>query len=214
MFERAREDAATVLETKGWHLSGGTSQVSAWTSGTRDRASMATQRSRRSMTTERLTLRWFTEDDAALMLAVWNDPEFVRHVGDRGIRTLDEARDALVHGILAMYRNHGYGPYRVATKDGDTPMGICGLFRREYLDDPDIGFGLLPEFCRQGYAFEAALAVLDEAKTMGLERVTAIVSPENTASIGLIEKLGLSLAERMRPPGDEHVVLLYAIDLS
>lgn len=103
------------------------------------------------MTTERLTLRWFTEDDAALMLAVWNDPDFVRHVGDRGIRTLDAARDALARGILAMYRDHRYGPYRVATKGGDEPMGICGLFRRDYLDDPDIGFGLLPEFCRQGY---------------------------------------------------------------
>ena len=165
------------------------------------------------MTTERLALRWFTEDDAALMLAVWNDPDFVRHVGDRGIRTLDAARNALAQGILATYRDHGYGPYRVATVDDDVPMGVCGLFRRDYLDDPDIGFGLLPEFCRQGYAFEAALAVLGEAKTIGLERVTAIVSPENTASIGLIEKLGLSLAERMRPPGEERDVILYAIDL-
>ena len=169
--------------------------------------------SRQSLTTERLTLRWFTEADADLMLAVWNDPGFVRHVGDRGIRTLDGARDALVHGILAMYRDHGYGPYRVSTKDGGEPMGICGLFRRDYLDDPDIGFGLLPEYCRKGYAFEAALAVLDEAKTMGLDRVTAIVSPENLASIGLIEKLGLSLAERMRPPGEQQDVFLYAVEL-
>ncbi len=165
------------------------------------------------MTTERLTLRWFTEDDAALMLAVWNDPGFVRCVGDRGIRTLDEARNALASGIMAMYRDHGYGPYRVATKDDGELMGICGLFLRDYLDDPDIGFALLPGFCRRGYASEAALAVLDEARTMGLDRVTAIVSPENVASIGLIEKLGLSLAERMRPPGEEHDVLLYAIDL-
>jgi RimJ/RimL family protein N-acetyltransferase len=164
------------------------------------------------MATERLALRWFTEDDAALMLAVWNDPDFVRHVGDRGIRTLDQARHTLVHGILAMYRDHGYGPYRVSGKDGDEPMGICGLFLRDYLDDPDIGFCLLPEFCGKGYAFEASLAVLDEAKTMGLERVTAIVSPGNAASIGLTEKLGLSLAERIRPPGEEHDVLLYAID--
>ena len=168
--------------------------------------------SRQSLETERLTLRWFTEDDAGLMLAVWNDPDFVRFVGDRGIRTLDEARDALRQGILAMYREHGYGPYRVATRDGDEPMGICGLFLRDYLEDPDIGFGLLPDFCRRGYAFEASLAVLDEARATGLDRVTAIVSPENAASIGLIEKLGLAFAERMRPPGDDHDVLLYAID--
>ena len=174
---------------------------------------MIRQRSRQSLTTERLTLRRFTEDDAALMLAVWNDPDFVRHVGDRGIHTVDQARGALASGILAMYRDHGYGPYCVATKEGDEPLGICGLFLRDYLDDPDVGFAVLPEFCRKGYALEAALAVLDEAKTMGLDRVTAIVSPENVASIGLIEKLGLSLGERMRPPGEKRDVLLYAIDL-
>lgn len=174
---------------------------------------MTGHRSRRSIATERLRLRWLAADDAALMFDVWNDPDFVRHVGDRGIRTLDAARDALDRGILTMYREHGYGPYRVATKDDDEPMGICGLFLRDYLDKPDIGFAFLPAFCRKGYAFEAALAVLDEAKAMGLDRVTAIVSPENAASIGLIEKLGLSLVERMRPPGEARDVLLYAIDL-
>ena len=164
---------------------------------------MTRRRFRRSLTTERLTLRWLSVDNAALMLAVWNDPDFVRFVGDRGIRTLDEARDAIVDGILAMYRDHGYGPYRVATKDGDEPAGICGLFRRAYLDDPDIGFGLLPGFRRRGYAGEAARSVLEEAKAKGLDRVTAIVSPENAASIALIERLGLSLAERIRPPGEK-----------
>jgi RimJ/RimL family protein N-acetyltransferase len=176
---------------------------------------MTKLRSRQSLETDRLSLRWFSRDDAALMLAVWNDPAFVRFVGDRGIRTIDEARDALHRGILAMYRDHGYGPYRVATRDDDVPMGICGLFLRDYLDDPDIGFGLLPEFCRSGYAYEASLAVLDEARTtLGLDRVTAIVSPENGASIGLIEKLGMSFAERMRAPGEDHDVLLYAIEFA
>ena len=164
--------------------------------------------------TERLTLRWFTEDDAELMLAVWNDPAFVKYVGDRGIRSLEEAREALRGGILAMYRDHGYGPYRVARIDDDQPMGICGLFLRDYLDDPDIGFGLLPEYCRSGYAWEASRAILDETRTsLPVERVTAIVSPDNAPSIGLIEKLGLGFVERFTPPGEDKSVLLYAVDL-
>ena len=174
---------------------------------------MTEPRSKRSLTTERLSLRWFTEADVELMLAVWNDPAFVRYVGDRGIRTLDEAEEALANGILATYRDHGYGPYRVATRDGDRPMGICGLFKRDYLDDPDIGFGLLPEFCRAGFAYEASRAVLDEAKRSGLERVTAIVSPDNAASIGLIDKLGMSFVERLKPPGQDDEVLIYAIEM-
>jgi ribosomal-protein-alanine N-acetyltransferase len=152
--------------------------------------------------------------DRASLEAIDNDRAPDAALGHRGRRRADAWRLALERGILGMYRDHGYGPYRVATKDGEEPMGICGLFLRDYLDDPDIGFALLPDFCRKGYAFEAARAVLDEARTMGLDRVTAIVSPENAASIGLIDKLGLSFAERMRPPGEERDVLLYAIDFS
>lgn len=168
-----------------------------------------------SIVTERLELRWFEAADAALMLRVWNDPAFVRYVGDRGIRTPAEARAALEAGILAMYGEMGYGPYRVALRAGDEPIGICGLFKRDYLEDPDIGFGLLPEYCRSGYAYEASQAVLDDARDrLGLARVTAIVSPENRASIGLIEKLGLTRVEAFRPPGEDRDVLLYAIDFS
>ncbi|MDJ0940302.1 MAG: GNAT family N-acetyltransferase [Woeseiaceae bacterium] len=167
----------------------------------------------RTLATERLDLRWLTEDDAELMLGVWNDPAFVRFVGDRGVRSLDQARTALREGALKLYADFGYGPYRVATRDEDRPMGVCGLFKREHLADPDIGFGLLPEFCRQGYAYEAAVAVLEHAQgVLQLNRVTAIVSPENEASIGLIDKLGLQFVERMRMPGEDHDVLLYAIE--
>jgi len=107
-----------------------------------------------------------------------------------------------------------FGPYRVVRRSDDTPMGICGLFQREYLDDPDIGFALLPAYCRRGYAEEASRAVLEEAReVMGLERVSAIVSPGNVKSINLIEKLGFSLLERRVPPGEDDEVLLYEMAL-
>lgn len=147
------------------------------------------------------------------MLAVWNDPDFVRHVGDRGIRTLDEAREALGSGILSMYSDLGYGPYCVTLRGSEERIGICGLFKRDNLDDPDIGFGLLPPHRRDGLAWEAARAVLDEARdVLGFERVAAIVSPGNKASVGLIEKLGLAYAGPIRMPGDEEDVSLYAVE--
>lgn len=91
------------------------------------------------LSTPRLRLRWLTEGDAALMLAVWNDPDFIRHVADRGIRTSTEARQALREGVLKLYAEFGYGPYLMEPIEGGSPMGICGLFRRDNLDYPDIG---------------------------------------------------------------------------
>lgn len=163
--------------------------------------------------TGRLSMRWLTLDDAELMLAIWNDPTFVRHVGDRGVRTLEDARTTLAEGPMTLYEKHGYGPYRVALRETDVPMGTCGLFKRDHLDDPDIGFGFLPEFCGRGYGWESAEAVTTHAReSLGLKRLTAIVSPGNDASIGLIEKLGMQFECAIRMPGEDHDVSLYGID--
>ncbi len=148
------------------------------------------------------------------MLAVWNDPAFIRYVGDRGIRTLEEARATMEEGALRLYAEYGYGPYRVALKDDDTPVGICGLFRRDGLDEPDIGFAMLPEFCGNGYGYEAAMAVIDYAKDeLELPLLIAIVSPENDASVGLIRKLGLRFDRMHRMPDDDDDVAIYTINL-
>jgi len=96
--------------------------------------------------TERLYLRRVTLDDADLLLAVWNDPAFIKHVGDRGVRTTEEAEEAMKGGALKLYADYGYGPYAVVRRDDGVRMGICGLFKRDNLDYPDIGFGVLPEF--------------------------------------------------------------------
>ena len=164
--------------------------------------------------TQRLGLRRLTLEDAALMLAIWNDPAFIRHVGDRGIRTLDEARTAMGEGVLQLYEKHGYGPYRMALKSADTPIGICGMFHREGLEDPDIGYGVLPEYCGKGYAYEAARAVVEHATSeLGLARIIAIISPGNEASIGLIRKLGLKFEKMYRMPGEDDDVCIYGMQL-
>ncbi len=165
------------------------------------------------LTTPRLHLRWMTADDADLLLAIWNDPAFILHVGDRGVRTLEEAVDAFRAGPQQLYRDYGYGPYRVALRDTGRAIGICGLFRRDGLPDPDIGFAFLPPYVGRGYGGEAARAVAGHARdTLELPRLTAIVSPGNAPSIALIEKLGLRFERMIRLSGSETDSSLYAID--
>ena len=160
--------------------------------------------------TARLSLHELTLDDAGLMLSVWNDPAFIRHVGDRGIRTVAEAHEAMRNGVLLLYEKYGYGPFRVALKDTDTAIGICGLFRRDGLDIPDLGYSTLPDHCGKGYAFEAASAVVDyAASNLSLESLIAIISPGNDASIGLIRKLGFEFERMHTMPGDDDAVRLY-----
>lgn len=165
--------------------------------------------------TRRLELTWLTIDDAPLMLAVWNDAAFLRFVGDRGVRTLEQARDALRNGPLALYAKFGYGPFRVTLRADGIAIGVCGLYRREGIEDPDIGFAFLPEYCGKGYGYEASAAVVDYARDeLELERIVAIVSPENVASIGLIGKLGLQYERDVRIAGDDHDVSLYGVRLN
>jgi len=164
--------------------------------------------------TARLHLPRLTLDDAPLMLTIWNDPDFVRYVGDRGIRTLEEAKAALEEGVLRLYPKHGYGPYRMVLKDTMESIGICGLFRRESLDDPDLGFAVLPGYRRRGYVFEAARSVVAFAREqLKLPRLTAIVSPDNAASVALIERLGLEFEKMHRLAGDSDEVALYGMRL-
>jgi RimJ/RimL family protein N-acetyltransferase len=149
------------------------------------------------------------------MLAIWNDPAFMQNVGDRCIRDLDQARQAIEDNILSLYTQYGYGPYRLQGLADRSHLGICGLFKRPNLDEPDIGFALLPAYCRQGYASEAATAVLEHAQgPLALASVSAIVNPLNRPSIQLLEQLGFSHAGRYQLPGSEQALLHYRICFS
>jgi RimJ/RimL family protein N-acetyltransferase len=127
---------------------------------------------------------------------------------------MQEAEQAMQAGALKLYADYGYGPYAMVRRDDGVRMGICGLFKRENLNYPDIGFGLLPEFCGRGYAGEAAFAVLVHARDdLRIEELTAIVSPGNAPSIRLIEKLGLVFVEMITMPGDDERICLYSTRL-
>ena len=154
------------------------------------------------VTTERLRLRQLVAQDAPFILELLNDPEFIRNVVDRQVRTVDAARDYILSGPVISYARHGFGLYCVELRESGQSIGICGLLRRDYLEHVDVGFALLPAFRGQGLALEAAAAVMTFGRdTLGLTRIVAITAPHNKASIGLLERLGLRF-ERMQPMPD------------
>jgi RimJ/RimL family protein N-acetyltransferase len=164
--------------------------------------------------TDRLNLRWLSTDDAEFILEILNEPSFLRFIGDKGVRTLDDARDYILNGPVDMYNRLGFGLYLTELKDGGVPIGICGLLKRDGLEDPDIGFAFLPKFWARGYAYESAAAVMAYGKTvLGLNRIVAITSPDNYASGRLLEKLGLRFERIIHLLNDASEVRLFASDL-
>ena len=153
--------------------------------------------------TERLLLTELTDDDAGFILGLVNEPSFLRYIGDRGVRTLDDARRYIRQGPAACYEKYGYGLLRMGLKPGGTPIGMCGVLRRDTLPDPDLGFSMLPPWWSKGYAYEAAAAVMRHAReSAGVGRVLAITNVDNEPSIRLLGKLGFNF-ERMARLGDD-----------
>lgn len=160
--------------------------------------------------TERLRLRQLTLDDAPFVVELLNDPAFLRFIGDKGVRTLDDARNYLLNGPLNSYARHGFGLYLTELRDGGA-IGMCGLVKRETLQDVDIGFAFLPQFGARGYALESAAAVMAHARNaLGIARVVAIVSPGNEGSIRLLGKLGLKFERMIRMSAAEPEIKLFA----
>ncbi len=156
--------------------------------------------------TARLALMRLTDADAPFMLDLLNQPSFVENIGDRGVRTLEQARTYIENGPVASYARHGFGLYRVVVRETDQTAGICGLVKRDALEDVDIGFALLPDHWKNGYAVESALAVKNyAAAVVGLTRLVAIVSPTNWPSIRVLEKIGFAFEKNVRlaPEADE-----------
>ena len=160
--------------------------------------------------TPRLVLREFTHEDDAFVLRLLNEPSWLRFIGDRGVRTLPDARRYLDDGPRRSYARNGFGLWCVVPKGGDAPVGMCGLLRRDTLADVDVGFAFLPEAWGRGYARESAAAVLDHARdVLGLRRVLAITDPENAASIRVLERVGMRREGTVRMPGESIDLLLF-----
>lgn len=165
--------------------------------------------------TTRLTLRRFSIDDADFVLELVNDPSFLRHIGDKGVRTRADACQYILTGPIASYERFGFGLFVVELKDSGEPIGMCGLLKRDVLPDADVGFAFLPRFRSRGYAFESASAVLAYARDpCGLARVLAITSVDNVPSISLLGKLGFRFERMTRLTEGGPEISVFASDVA
>ena len=164
--------------------------------------------------TERLLLRQFSTDDVDFILRLLNEPSFLQNIGDRGVRTLADARSYILRVPVASYEQNGFGLYLVVLKEDGASIGMCGLIKREQLEDVDIGYAFLPAYWSKGYALEAAMAVKEYARDrIGLKRLVAITDPENQASIRVLEKIGLRFESMIRLSEEDIELKLLAAEL-
>ncbi|MFT3910362.1 MAG: GNAT family N-acetyltransferase [Ferruginibacter sp.] len=159
--------------------------------------------------TERLTLRKFTLHDTKFIIELLNSPGWIEYIGDRDIKTTEAAKIYLQNGPLKSYELNGFGLSMVEMKDG-TPIGMCGILKRDNLENPDIGFAFLPQFMGQGFAFEIAAATIAYAKNnLKLPVIFAITLPNNKSSIKLLEKIGLRFIKEFSFPGEDEELMLF-----
>ena len=164
--------------------------------------------------TERLILRQFSTDDVQFILELLNEPSFIQNIGDRGVRTLEDARSYILRVPVASYERHGFGLYLVILKESGESIGMCGLIKREELEDVDIGYAFLPKYWSKGYAVESAFAVKEYARdVIGLKRLVAITDPENQGSIRVLENLGFRFEKMVRLSEDDIELKLFAVNV-
>lgn len=163
--------------------------------------------------TERLILRHFCIDDAEFIIRLLNEPSFIKRIGDKGVRSGEDAKQYLLSGPIDSYDRFGQGLNMVELKKSGEPVGMCDLVKREYLDDADIAYALLEQHWSQGYAAESAEAVMRHAReTLNLQRILAIVSPDNHSSIRLLEKIGLTFERMIRRADDDEELKVFVSD--
>jgi RimJ/RimL family protein N-acetyltransferase len=164
--------------------------------------------------TDRLVLRRLTVEDAPFILRLLNEPSFIQHIGDRGVRNLADAQQYILSGPIASYERHGFGLFLAELRETRVPIGICGLLKREALDEVDVGFAFVPESWSKGYAYEAVVGALAYARDAHhLKRIVAITSSDNVASINLLVKLGFYFDRMVLMPDDKDEVKLFARSL-
>lgn len=161
--------------------------------------------------TSRLSLRQFKVNDTAFIIELLNSPEWLKFIGDRNVRTTEQALAYLENGPFKSYQENGFGLWLVELKQTSQPIGICGLLKRDYLENPDIGFAFLPMFMNSGYAYEIVHATMVYANTeLKLSKISAIVLSENVRSIRLLEKIGLHFVETLVTPGSDVELQVYS----
>ncbi len=161
--------------------------------------------------TERLILRKFNTGDSGFILELLNNPSWLKYIGDRGVKTINDASNYITEKLVKSYETNGFGLYMTMLKIENVPIGMCGLIKRDTLEDVDIGFALSPVFSGNGYALEAALVTMAYAKTvLKLQRIVAITTPDNSNSINLLKKLKFNFEKMIRLSGDDAELMLFS----
>ena len=161
--------------------------------------------------TERTILREVAETDASFILDLLNHPAFIRYIGDRKVRSVEQAREYIESRFTGSYKQFGFGMWVIELKADNTPIGVCGFVRREKLPDADIGFALLSRFEKKGYGFETAAAAMRYgSEELNLERVLAITSQDNEASGKLLGKLGFKFDGLIKISDDAEEAKLFS----
>lgn len=164
--------------------------------------------------TERLFIRHLTKEDAPFILELLNDPSFIQNIGDRNVRTIADAESYITKGPVSSYEKNGFGLDLVTLKETGESIGMCGLIKRDTLEDVDIGYAFLPRFWKKGYAVESARAVLEYGLTVQkLKRIVAITLEANRGSVRVLEKIGLKFEKMVKLKGDNEELMLLAINV-
>ena len=163
------------------------------------------------LSTERLLIEKVTLEDALPLIRLMNDKDWIRNIGDRNIKTIEDAHAYIETRFHKSYDEWGFGFYAVRLKSTNVFIGVAGLIDREGLDNVDIGYGFLPEYRGQGYAFEATKIIFDYGlNDLKMKKIDAIVNPDNKASIHLLEKLGLRYEKMVRLPDEDKDIMLFS----
>jgi ribosomal-protein-alanine N-acetyltransferase len=162
--------------------------------------------------TQRLSIRRLVEADAPFILELLNEPAYIKNIGDRGVRNLDDARGYIINGPTAMHERYGFGLLAVELKEFGVPIGMCGLIKRDALEDVDLGYAILERYRNKGYASEAAAAVIDYGRTtFGLKRIVAITAQDNQGSINVLQKMGFHFEKLITLPGEDEEINLFVL---
>ena len=163
--------------------------------------------------TERLVISYLAEKDAQFIIELVNTPEWIQFIGDRNIHNTEDALNYINNGPRKSYEQNGFGLSLVKLKNDGTPIGMCGLIKRDFLEHADIGFAFLPAWFGKGYGFEAAAAIIQQGMDeLKFNRIDAITVPENTGSIALLKKLGMTFRQMVKYPGEDEELMLFAVE--
>lgn len=141
-----------------------------------------------------------------------NDPDWIKYIGDRNVKNIEDAEKYISERIIKSYNQYGFGLYLVIEKLSGANTGICGLLKRDYLDDPDVGFAFLPQFRGKGYTFESASAIIKYGiDNFGMNKLSAIIKWNNERSITVLMKLGFKFTQNIKLPDEDEEVNLFEL---